>query len=341
VPKSASAQEAVWRRFFARLKAFKAEHGHCKVPARWPKDLSLSTWVLRQRRAHKDGELWPARQAALERMGFTWRADLAKQDALWERRFGDLVAFKKRHGHLYVPLGAVKGKPHTIEAWILRQRRNHKHGTIDPERKQRLEDIGFVWDVREAQWDEMLAQYVAWKAKHGHGRLPHPRRGRSKLAVWVQNQRNFRRKGKLSQQRIDVLDSHSFDWERRKTVAPDDRLEELRAFRRKYGHLAVPLKGNSALFQWMMHKRALHARGQLDRKLYAALDALGFPWTAEDRDWELWFSRAKEFAGRNGSFEVRESSTLGQWMQAQWLASASDDMEADRHRRLAALGFWR
>lgn len=341
MPKTASAQEAVWGRYFDRLKAFKSEHGHCKIPARWRGDHSLALWVHRQRRFAKDGELPARRRAALDTLGFAWTAASARQDALWERRFGDLVAFKKRHGHLYVPLGAVKGKPHTIEAWILRQRRNYKHGTIDAERKRRLEELGFVWDVREALWDEMLAKYVAWKAKHGDAHLPQPRRGRSSLAIWVGNQRTFRRKGKLSKERIWVLDAHGFDWEPRKTVAPDERLEELRAFRRKHGHLAVPLRGNSALFQWMMHKRALHARGELDRKLYAALDGLSFPWTAEDRDWELWFSRAKDFGARHGHLDVRETSTLGKWMQAQWLASASDDMDADRHRRLAAIGFWR
>src|SRR5579871_2305041 len=91
-----------WARMFARLEAFRARHGHARVPALWP-DRALARWVLRQRELSRDGRLSAHQRATLERLGFAWRADQARQDDLWERRFRALQRYRKRYGHAQVP----------------------------------------------------------------------------------------------------------------------------------------------------------------------------------------------------------------------------------------------
>ena len=71
--------EAGWEVMRARLAAFKAEHGHCRVPQNHPADPKLGRWVSQQRQNKKkldasDPSPWitAERVAQLEALGFEW-----------------------------------------------------------------------------------------------------------------------------------------------------------------------------------------------------------------------------------------------------------------------------
>ena len=335
-----STTDSEWYRLLANLVRFKRAQGHCRVPARWL-DRDLALWVLRQRRDYARGVMPMERRAALERVGFVWRADGTRQVDLWTHRLQQVVAFKAKHGHCHIPTGNPPSTRTSLATWVLRQRRLRRQGKLDPERAERLDAIGFVWDSFEDQWVQMRARLAAWVRKHGHCRVPRHDRKDPKLAIWVGNQRTFRRKGLLSAKRIASLDTLDFEWEPRHTCSTDDRVEQLREFRREHGHLAVPGRGNSGLVQWMAHKRLLQSRGTLDAQVGRKLNAIGFPWTWEEQEWELWFARAKEFGKRAGHFAPTAGTTLERWIGSQRLAASSDELDSDRYRRLAGIGFWR
>ena len=69
--------EAAWEAQLAKLAAYKAAHGDCKVPQRWAEDPRLGSWVDNQRKRKKaldrgkygDG-MTAARAAKLEALGF-------------------------------------------------------------------------------------------------------------------------------------------------------------------------------------------------------------------------------------------------------------------------------
>ena len=58
-----------------------------------------------------------------------------------------------------------------------------------------------------ANWQEKYQELIAFKEKHGHVNVPqkHPELGR-----WVNTQRNSYKEGKLSQERIDLLNVIGF-----------------------------------------------------------------------------------------------------------------------------------
>jgi hypothetical protein len=71
--------DAVWEGQLARLAAYKAEHGDCKVPRGWPEDPRLSYWVGTQQSGKKrldsgePGERMTAERAArLTALGINW-----------------------------------------------------------------------------------------------------------------------------------------------------------------------------------------------------------------------------------------------------------------------------
>ena len=65
--------EGVWEEMFEVLKRYKSEHGNCNVPARWPENPELGTWVHEQRKRKKRGKLNGEQVRRLESLDFEWR----------------------------------------------------------------------------------------------------------------------------------------------------------------------------------------------------------------------------------------------------------------------------
>jgi hypothetical protein len=70
--------------------------------------------------------------------------------------------------------------------------------------------MGFVWGLQERKdWEERYWQLLNYKQVHGHCRVP---RQNPSLGRWVENQRQFYRKGALKRDRIDKLNEIGFIW---------------------------------------------------------------------------------------------------------------------------------
>ena len=76
----------------------------------------------------------------LDGVGFIWDT----RDELWEQNFAALLKFKRREGHCCVPTCYRKGDL-KLGWWVATQRRNKKE--MPAERRERLNKIGFVWNV--------------------------------------------------------------------------------------------------------------------------------------------------------------------------------------------------
>jgi hypothetical protein len=82
----------------------------------------------------------------LDELGFVW--DVLETD--WEEGFNYLKAYNRTANHCNVPkMHKEKGFP--LGIWVSEQRVNKDK--MSSERRQRLDEIGFVWDAREAAWE--------------------------------------------------------------------------------------------------------------------------------------------------------------------------------------------
>ena len=71
-----NARNDLWEEMFGALADYKRLHGHCDVPAIWPKNPQLGRWVHIQRQFRKRNTLSAERIKQLNATGFRWETKL-------------------------------------------------------------------------------------------------------------------------------------------------------------------------------------------------------------------------------------------------------------------------
>ena len=128
----------------------------------------------------------------------------------WHFWFGLLSDFHAVNGNCLVPEDFITIDGHKLGKWVGRQRT--RRAGLSEERVAHLDDIGFVWDVADAQWKEGLSQLVTFKAKYGHCLVTprHKTEDDFKLGSWVVRQRQKR--ATMTENRKIALDGIGFVW---------------------------------------------------------------------------------------------------------------------------------
>lgn len=174
---------AFWDEKYGELLTYKAEHGDTNVPLRY--ETNLGAWVVNQRIVRKKGLLSTERIKRLDEIYFLWDT-MASQ---WENMFNELIDYKAQHGHVNVPVNDST----PLGNWVSNQRKNLKSGELDSDRKKRLEEIGFVWNVRDTKWEEGFNELLSYKAEHGDANVPVMRLSAPCLAECSATVRSIRR----------------------------------------------------------------------------------------------------------------------------------------------------
>ena len=325
--------ESAWEEGFAALTNFKAREGHCRVFQSYVEGtVNLGSWTGRQRQRR---EAMSARQRQLlDRIGFVWEP----LDSAWEEGYAALSIFRAREGHCKVPQRHVEGV-NRLGLWVAVQRRSKD--ALPAERKQRLDESGFVWDPHESAWEEGFAALSEFKAREGHCRAPEGYvEGMFNLGSWVSAQRT-NREG-MSAERKQRLDQIGFVWD------PYERLWEegfsaLTKFKTREGHCNVPKRhseGNFKLGQWVGERRKRKDAMPIERR--QSLDNIGFVWDPIDGAWEEGFAALTKFKAREGHCRVptsqfEEAFRVGVWVSNQ--RASRDALSAERKQRLEEIGF--
>jgi hypothetical protein len=134
-----------WSDMYAALAEYKRVHGDCNVPTDWPENPYLRRWIRWQRLYRKANSLEQGRIEQLDKLGFIW----SFVDELWESRYSALVKFRKAYGHCRV---STLSKTHaSLGNWVRRQRVMKRQGKLSAERIQRLDLLGFTWQIRQSR----------------------------------------------------------------------------------------------------------------------------------------------------------------------------------------------
>ncbi len=254
-----------WQESFVALEQFRAREGHCNVPRdKVDGATKLGRWTRAQRT--KQDKLSANRRRLLDAIGFIWNL----RDCAWEEGYSRLLQFRRREGHSCVPQHHIEGS-FRLGQWVNLQRTRQKK--LHTERKRRLDSVGFVWDPRQAFWEDMFARLKDYKINHGDCNVSSNNADKL-LACWVHHQRS--KKYRLSEDRRDRLTCLGFIWTPFHE-AWERGFSVLKKFKSREDHCRVPEAHVEAAYNlgaWVKEQR--RKKNSMAASRRQQLDAIGF-----------------------------------------------------------------
>jgi len=296
------------------LREYKEKNGHISVRER--DDKSLYKWCTDIRMARRNPEtctescskrkVTADQIAELDAIGFDWSSETKARNHQKQISFIDRVEalreYKEKNGH--ISFGERDDK--SLYKWctIIRSARRNPETCqrkVTADRIAALDAIGFDWRSRNHQKQisfidrvEALREY---KEKNGHVSVT--KKDDRSLYKWCTVIRSARKNAtkskltKLTADRIVALDAIGFDWRSRNNQKPSisfiDRVEALREYKEKNGHVRVMERDDKSLCKWCTDIRSARRNPETcQRKVtadrIAALDAIGFDWRLSKSD---------------------------------------------------------
>jgi len=135
------------------------------------------------------------------------------------------------------------------------------------------------------QWERRYKDLSDFYRNNSHCRVTE--KFNKSLHYFVQDQRKFRRKGKLSASRIAKLDAISFEWNPNNKYIPNVAVqpkyeerwnvfyEKLKMLKTATGSLQVPKSLDPSLYRWLNRQRVHMQSGSLSEERKSKLESLG------------------------------------------------------------------
>ena len=295
------------------------------------------------------------------------KARLAKKkpnyrEELWKRRFAELEAYRRRHGHFQVKSRSKKYV--ALGNWVQYQRVLKRSKRLSAAHTRLLKQSGFDWASRgrsvefrdsnywDKKWERELARLVRFKRRFGHCLVPTRWPGTPKLSHWVARQRLLKQEGLLNKDRQRKLETLGIDWRSSATPRWERCFLRLLEFRRRFGHCHVPAEWaeNINMGRWVVKTRRLKRAGRLSAEKVRRLDEIGFVWDAlgkrqveHDVIWSEWLDRLIAFRHEYGHWRVptdqQKFHRLRVWMDNQRITYQHGWLSPDRIRRLEEIEF--
>lgn len=264
---------------------------------------------------------------------------IEKLGVRWDERYGELVAYKEEYGDCNVPADYIENPKLSI--WVGVQRRNYKRAALSQDRLGRLQNIGFLWDPREAQWEVLFLSLVDYKEKHGDCDVPVDYIDDPSLGIWVIRQRTLHNKGRLRSDRIERLELQGFKWDISEAQW-EDMFRILVDYKKENGHCNVPqnYSANRALGSWVNIQRREFRKGVLSQDKTKKLRNIGFVWDPFEARWGEKYQELVDYQIEYGNCDVPSSyPRLGRWVGKQRTNHKNNKLSEDRITRLNKLGF--
>ena len=178
-------------------------------------------------------------------------------------------------------------------------------------------------------WDYYFGKLKAYKKQNGDCLVPAKYESDPIFGHWANNQRSFFKRGQLSSNRVERLDSIKFEWDVTEAIW-EIRYHQLEEFYNENGHSDVPTEWpkNRKLSHWVFHQRSFRKRGKLSQDQIDRLDKLKFCWDVADAHWNKYFRK------------LAKGEVVSEWWKEhQRKAWRERNLPQDRIELLKSVGF--
>jgi hypothetical protein len=263
--KSLKKSVSEWEKNYQKLFKYYTKYGHSDITSRYG---PLGTWVVAQRR-FKD-TLTDEQIRKLNTVEYNWvPADKKKRnyDAAWEKQYDNLKQYFETNGH-----SDLQARDGTLGNWIVAQRQGRR--PLSDEQKRRLNELEFVWDPRQKEWEVMFKKWLDYVAKHPNRPILSQDKQFTKLGRWVDKQRKLYNANKLENKRYLLLRETPFPFKPKKLW--NESYNELRLFKEHNGHIQLPPgKEYEQLRGWLAQQRNRIKNGTLSPEKIKLLSEIG------------------------------------------------------------------
>ena len=233
--------DEVWNQMYMLAELYFKEYGNLEIPYKFKtlngtdedeNGYNLGVWLVRQRQMHKISKLSKEREKLLEKIGMRFKT--RDNDEVWTRMYKLTETYFKKYGNLEIKQNfkTLNGidydeNGYNLGQWQSCQRQMYKKSKLSKERKDLLEKIGMRFETRDNDevWNQMYMLAELYFKEYGNLEISKKFKTLNgtdedengyNLGIWLVNQRQMYKKGKLSPERKELLDQIGMIWEIRK-----------------------------------------------------------------------------------------------------------------------------
>ncbi len=327
-----------WNQMYQKLILYKQQFGHCNVRQKYRDNRKLGGWVTAQRSLRKKSKLERYKIEKLDQLDFSWNP---KED-YWNQMYQQLVFYKQQFGDCNVPDKWVENKK--LSTWVGTNRAKYKSKTLDNDKMEKLNQLGFIWGHYEYRWNENLELLISYKKKFGDCNVPIRYPDCPRLGQWVNSVREYKKFNKLSEGQIKQLESIGFIWNLL-DYRWNQMYQKLVAYHQEFGNCNVTRRyiANPELAIWVSKQRETFRKGKLNRPRIEKLNQLGFWWDPEEDFWKSMYKSLVSYKEKHGNCNVpqfySEDQQLGTWVNTQRQYKKKGKLQSDKINKLNSLGF--
>ena len=333
-----------WNARFEQLKIYLDEHNN-KYPSKSNKDPEikiLGTWVNNQRHLYKKGILPEDRVKKLKSINFKFETNKS-----WDEMFNLLVEYLNEHDNKYPSSIDKDPEIKKLGIWVANQRANYKKGSLSEDKIEKLKSINFEFEIIKS-WDEMFNLLVEYLNEHNN-KYPSRYDKDSKikrLGMWVNNQRARYKKGSLSEDKIEKLESINFKLETNKSWDEmfDLLVEYLNEHNNEYPSQTNKNPEIKRLGVWTNTQRRFYKKGTLPKGKIEKLKSINFKFEPNKFWYEMFELLVKYLNEHNNKYPSSEDKDpeikkLGIWVVRQRLSYKKGTLPKDRVEKLKSINF--
>ena len=379
-----------WEEYYKLAEAYFNKNNNLEIPRSFKtldginydeNGYNLGGWITTQRQTYKSGKLIKERIELLDKIGM--RFENKKNIVGWEGYYKLAKIYFEKRGDLEIPYnfktldGINYGENgYSLGVWIYTQRQTYKSGKLSKEKIKLLEKIGMRFENKNniIGWEEYyklakvyfeknnsLEVIVSFKTLDG---ITYDEKGYN-LGTWISRQRKIYKNGKLSKEKIELLEKigmrfenkiNKIDWEKYYKLA--------KAYFEKNNNLEAPVSfktldginyDESGYFLgiWIANQRQEFKRGKLSKEQIEQLKKIGMRFSLDkfETEWLKKYNLAKVYFNKYNNLEVSQSFKtldgiaynengykLGVWIYVQRRAYKNGKLNKERMKLLEKIG---
>ena len=301
----------------------------------------------------------------------------------WELNYSLAKIYFEKNGNLEIPskFKTLNGTDedengYNLGYWLINQRQMYKKGKLSKERIELLKQIGMRFEIVHniVDWAEMYMLAEIYFKKYGSleikqnfktlNGIDYDENGYN-FGIWLTNQRQMYKKGKLSKERIELLKQIGMRFETRDNDEVWNQMYMLaELYFKEYGNLDIPSRFKTLngideyengynLGYWLGYQRQMYKKGKLPKERIELLEKIGMHFETRDNDevWnqmymlaELYFKEygnldiPSKFKTLNGTYEDENGYNLGGWLVSQRQMYKKSKLSKEREELLEKIG---